>query len=1502
MNARANAASRPPRRGLLAAAAAAVFAVAATAQLPPRRVVEAPIDFTTGQDDNLFSVLRSQELIHALEQGLAEVAAGEVRTGVERLHRILAGDAPGVVPVAPGRFLGLRLAATMALANLPPAARAASEEFVERAAGAAPDLATLDAPALRRLADRFPTASVGVRARLLLGDLALADGDARAAVGHFRQALDAVAIGSADERRAAERLFCAQTLVEPAVAAGERRVGRLGAIGEDVLGVLPPDRLLRQGWPAVGGPGSGRTAMAEPPRRVDTRWSAEVAAPCFDEREVSQYAMHAIGDLDAIFVNTGRQVLAFDPLRKEQLWDTVSPMREVDDPAPLDSPFGRRRRGMGSDDGVNEDSTLAAAVGDDVVVAALQVPEKSMNVDFQGGFRVMSKIPMRRLHGFHRATGKVAWTHYDDLDGPRTRRFRGHDACGAPLVVGELGYAPVHDRSGAIAFSIAAYDLRTGEVRWRRLVCSGQQDVNMFGNARSEFAASPLALHDGVLYGASNLGVAFAIEAATGDLRWLASYEVVRMPRVSFHQQPERQVFFANNPPAVADGVVCMTPLDSQFVLGLDAQNGALLWRVPAEATVDDVDHRVTWLCGAWRDEFVLAGWGAVAASARPRQGADTQLRTIVRPDRFGGGRAAGNFAPRPALTTEAVWFVRPDGLHGFDAQGAAVPGTPTPLGRIAPGNLVCIDGIAVSLRQGTIDFAYDAAALRRRVDDEAKQRPDDPAVLLRLASLRRSLLPHDAGVEQRAAVTDVYRRGLAAAQRRGLPPDHPVREALQRELFGQALATAQQALLTGGDGALTLLAAARDLAPDDARWADVHVFVLDLCRRDSGRFASELDALLARMPGGDCPRVLFPLPRGRQLTFDDRMPVATFVAWHKAIAAAAPATAVARWQELLEGHGPQPLVGGAAADVASAAIDALVRAHGRECYAATEARAGHALAAAGDDRAALAAIAGRFPNSAAAGAARTRLLDAAVRAGDLGAALATLASAAATGEPPPGLLRRVQIAARTRGNGALAAALAARLRSHAATPSDWPDDGGATYGQLAAAGEPPAVPAVLPDTPLQDALLVRPPAGSDVLHLLPLLIADGFQGAATPPVYLRGERELLAIDPAAKEPEQRQLFALPIDFAEHVILCGDTLVVPEMDKVTGVDCRTGAIRWQFANPQRRMLESLGVESGILLVTANPRAGVGSGEVLGIEPLSGTLTFRRVCAADALKPKAVGGSVVGMDFADGEAATVRRIDPITGATTATWPLRHPSVQRLRPDVDALALRFYPQSLLTHGSLLLLPLDRALAGDAPRVVALAPDGEQAWQWQAAAATQLVMAAMRGDDLVLVVADAAGACRVLLLDPDTGAERRAVPVGFDATPRNWQRSWLDEPAPERLLLDSFADADRTERQVVSVECRTAGSAFALPLTREDGELIGAPVHGADFLAFATRPARGGGCRLWCVSLQDRSGMLPNGRRYRTVAGAGNVDAMAALGRHIAVAGSRGVVLFAADRGPR
>jgi len=1489
-------------RARLGVVVALALAALALAEQPPPRAVEPPIEFTTGQDDNLFSVVRLQEQIHAYEQGLEEVAAGDVRAGVERLHRVLQADATGVVPVAPGRFLGLRLAVTLALANLSPAAKAAYEELVEREGGVAADLTQLDDAALRQLADRFPAAAIGRRARLRLGDLALVAGDARGACGHFRQAFDGAAIGSDDERRAAERLYCAGVLLDPVAAAADRAVGALSAAGEDALGALPAAATAQRTWPSVAGAGSGRPAMPEPPRHFDTRWSAEVVAPGFDTREISQFAMQAVGDLDAVYVNTGHQVVAFDPLRKEALWATIAPMRAAENEPASVPGFGRRQR-RSSDDGVNEDSTLAAALGDDVVVAALQVPEKSVNVDFQGGLRVISKIPMRRLHAFARSTGNALWTHYDELDGPRTRRFRGHDACGAPLVADGVVYAPVHDRAGAIAFSIAAYDLRTGEMRWRRLVCSGQQDVNMFGNARAEFAASPLALRDGVLYGASNLGVAFAVEAATGRLRWLSSYEVVRMPLVGWHQQPERPVFFANNAPAVTASVVCLTPLDSQFVLGLDAENGRTLWRVPAQATVDGVDHRVFWIAGSWPDEFVLAGAGAIAVTARSGGSAahSPQLRAIVDPSEL-DERGGSALSPRPALCPNSIWFARTDGLRGFDRQGKAVPGSPVGLGRFAFGNLLSDGGLVVSLRQGAIDFAYDALALRGRVEAAAKANPDDPSLLLRLASLRRALLPADADADQRAAVQQAYQNGLDAAVRRGLPADHPVRQALQRELFAQAGASAQAAANAGAPTALALTIAARDLAPDDAQWALVHAAVLDAVRRDGARFTAELDRLLARMPDGAFPRLAFPLPRDRTFDADDVTPVRAFVAWQKAAAQANPAAAIAGWQELLEMHSDAPLVGGSGADVARKAIDDLLRQHGRGCYAAVEARAAAASTAAGDDRAALAACVARFPNSAAAAAARVRLLDAGVKAGDLAFAAEVLAAAIAQGEPSPGLLRRVQVAAATRGNQAIAAAMAARLRRHADTASDWPDDGKRPYRDVALASPPLApTPAVAP--PAQDLALLRPPPGADFLLLAPTIVVDGFNASADALLYCRAENELLAIDARAAIDPKPVRFALSISYVEHLLLCGTTLVVPDMDAVAGFDCRTGARRWQLANPQRRLLESLGVQQGVLLVTAMPRSGEGAGELMGVEPLTGAVLFRRAVPTDELKPKAVDGGVLCMAISREGDAIVRRLDPISGAVTTTWTIQVAALKHVQLDGGSLSSRFDPQSLLAHGDLLLLPVDRSLSGDAARIVAVAADGRIAWRWQGPPGSQLQMAALHGDTLALLSTTATGAAQALALDAATGAVRRTVDAGFDATPHNWERGWIDAPAPALLAIESWADADRTERQLLVVGVATGAPTFALPLGREDGDLIASPVLGPDFLAFATRPARGnGGSRLWAVSLTDRSGMLANGRRQRPLPAIGNVDEMLRVGDAIAISGARGVLLLGSERGPR
>ncbi|MBM4063544.1 MAG: hypothetical protein FJ265_20965, partial [Planctomycetes bacterium] len=838
---------------------------------------------------------------------------------------------------------------------------------------------------------------------------------------------------------------------------------------------------------APGGGGHGRTPMALPVGQPTLFHSEVLRAEGFDARGAC--AMLPVGDLDGIYVNTGRELAAVDPLRGSLAWVSLSPVRDA-------APAGYRASDRG-DENINDSHVLAAACGGDVVVAALQVPDRGNNVDFHGGLRIVHRLPLRRLYAFSRSSGKLLWSHFDELDGPRTRRFGGHDACGPPLVLGDTVYAPVHDRSGAIAFSIGAYDLRTGAPKWRRLVCSSQQEVNMFGNARLEFAASPLAAADGLLFGAANLGVVFALELATGRIRWITAHEVVRMPMTRFYNQQDRVVYFANNPPVVAAGVACFTPVDSAFVLGVDVETGRLAWRVPADAPVGGIEHNVRWLAGCLDDEFVLAGRGAVAVRARPRTaGGDAEVRSLVPPELL-RDRTEGRLPGRPAMTADHVWLSVGRAILGFDRAGnpaSELPPLRAP--RLQPGNLLFVDGIVVSLRQGALDVLADPQALAARVAERVQQAPDDPAAILRLCAVRAALLPAGAPASAREGLQDLYRRGLAAAERAGLPLTHPVRQALQRELFDQALAAAAAALAARDPRAVELLVAARGAAPVPRDWVRVQILLLDQLGADPGRRRAELERLAAEAPTGEVE-----LPAGRTL------PVRAYVLWQTAqLPDEPPAAAVAHWQQLIEQHAGALLDGGDAATVAAQAIAALLARHGPEVYAAVAARADAALLAAGDDPDLLQSVGAAFPTSAAAVAARARLLDLAVRRGDLAVAGAVFAQALRAGELPPGLLRRLAVAATGAGNRGLARAAAARLAAHGAVASDWPEDRGLTYAEVLASlapglERPAAVP--VPAVPVREIARIPPHAPPDPGRLVPTVLAEDFDVPADAPLFV---------------------------------------------------------------------------------------------------------------------------------------------------------------------------------------------------------------------------------------------------------------------------------------------------------------------------------------------------------------------------------------------------------------
>lgn len=1484
---------------LLARLLPLALAVPGLGQRPPQRQLCNPVEFTTSQDDNLFSLVRSQEQIHLWQVALTELEAGDFAAAVQRLHGVMQADTGGVVPVSPGRFLGLRLAVVQTLANLPPAAAAAYEDLVRREAGALADvdLTTLPPAQLERLADRFAPSPLGLAARLRLGDLAFEAGDGLTAAGHFRAAFDATRFGSRDEARVAERLHLAGVLDDPRAARAAAGAEPLPAAVDDLLAVLPP-LAVRNDYPAIGGGRAGRTPMAPPAGDLTARrWTEDIAAPGFQRNDHGELAMFPVGDLDGIFINTGRELLCFDALRHAFAWATPSPMRDdadADDGSGGDRGRSRRRFNPDAEVRLNPDTVLAAAVGDDVVVAVLQVPDNSQNINFNGGLRVISKLALRRTFAFARSSGKLLWSHFDSIDGPRTRRFRGHDACGPPLVAGDTVYVPVHDRSGAIAFAVAAYDLRTGQPKWRRLVCSSQQEVNMFGNANMEFAASPLALADGVLFGASNLGVCYAIDARTGALRWVSSHEVVVMPKTVWHRQEDRPVYFANNAPAVTGGTVCLTPLDSPYALGFDVEGGELLWRLSFDAVVDRVANRVMWLAGCLGDEFVLSGAGAVAVKARPatKNGRSPEVRQLVHPEALGSLRDAA-LPGRPALTSDGLWFSRYGRLLPFDRDGNPRP--PVPVQGLQPGNLLLVDGIVVSLRQRNFDLMLDAAALRQQVEARHRAAPDDPAAILRLATLRRALLAEAPAEADLAALQALYRRGLDGCRRRNYPPSHPVRLALQRELFDHARATAMAALQRDAAETDRLLAAARDDAPDQRQWLEMQALLLQRCRSDLPRFCSELDRLERQ-----APTALFPYGEG--------VPVRCYVLWQRALAAEAePAAAVALWQQLLEGHGEVDLGGETAAAAAEANLQRLMQSHGASVYAAVAARADRALAEAGDDDQALERLTQRFPNSQAARNARLRLLDAAVRRGDLRVASEVLAQGLRGDGPAPGVLRRVLVAAERRGNLALAAAMAALLRPFASTPSDWPDDQGADYGTvLARRGEAPAPPVAGATLPAAIVARINPRRAGEYPRQVDTIDARGFAPRGDRLLYLVSGRELVAYEVPAGGAPPVATFATAIDFIDRVYRCGDVLVLPDMERLQGLDHRTGTVLWSLPNDSLRQLECLGVEGGVLQMQAHPAALNGTGEVFGVEPTSGVVLWRRPMTADQLRAKQVEGQV--LLFAIGpDGVHVDGLDPVTGRVVRSLDLDSALQTSLRLDRGNLTTGLYPLAISADQERLYLPVEGANGNEPPRLFAVDRQGAIAWQWQGTAGLQLEMVARRGDRLVIVERSEQRPGRIVLLRTGDGSEQRTAVVGPDAMRLNWERALVPNPAPPFLAVSAIADLQSRQRELFCFPVEGDGPVFVYGLGNEDGEVQPAPVFGrtaagADFVAFGVQPLRSGApARLYVLDLVTRKGVLPGGAPYLRLETASRPQ-VAGFGAYTVVTSRQGLLLLRSPDDPK
>lgn len=287
-----------------------------------------------------------------------------------------------------------------------------------------------------------------------------------------------------------------------------------------------------------------------------------------------------------VFVADSLSVSAVDLVSGRLLWHHAGPMERVTLDGTERSWFDFTVYGnYGRARAINPFQSIRPVLTDKTLLATVQVTEAWHPLDKFEGYPINHPLPKRRLRALDRDTGELLWKQ-ERPDQSERAFVNSFDVAGPPAVGGGIAYASGSVTEGAINAYLAAFDLATGDLLWKTLLCSGQQELTMFNRPFQEHVISPPLLEGGTLYVSTNLGVIGSVDAWSGRVRWLTRYESIERKGAT-GVRPDREVreiHWQNQEPFIEDGVLFVAPLDSRQVMALEPQTGRTSYVVESYA------------------------------------------------------------------------------------------------------------------------------------------------------------------------------------------------------------------------------------------------------------------------------------------------------------------------------------------------------------------------------------------------------------------------------------------------------------------------------------------------------------------------------------------------------------------------------------------------------------------------------------------------------------------------------------------------------------------------------------------------------------------------------------------------------------------------------------------------------------------------------------------------------------------------------------------------------
>jgi outer membrane protein assembly factor BamB len=151
---------------------------------------------------------------------------------------------------------------------------------------------------------------------------------------------------------------------------------------------------------------------------------------------------------------------------------------------------------------------------------------------------------------------------------------------GAPVVSEERLFVSLRQGSPEDRTIVACFDARTGKLVWRSGIVASLTNLpdhlNLLGT-------SLLTLDNGRLFLTTGTGAIAALNAESGRVLWMVTYESLESGSLEELSDPRR---FGLAPCLSAHGIVIVAPQDSELLFALEAASGRLVWshRLPRQA------------------------------------------------------------------------------------------------------------------------------------------------------------------------------------------------------------------------------------------------------------------------------------------------------------------------------------------------------------------------------------------------------------------------------------------------------------------------------------------------------------------------------------------------------------------------------------------------------------------------------------------------------------------------------------------------------------------------------------------------------------------------------------------------------------------------------------------------------------------------------------------------------------------------------------------------------